>query len=186
MSSYGRNFDVRIPPVGGQRASRYSVAAETPIGVPVVTSGSQDTMGRSVVAVAAENADKPAPGKGGVLLFEAGPDAFRGSDPALTVYSDISTAPAGKAVQVINGDTVKIVLKNTANRTFLHSRTYTGRMMVAGVGATPTLAVGDFLCPGVGNGTSGYWKKTTDPAKAWLVVTSVDSTRDEVEARLNF
>ena len=78
MSSYGRNFDVRIPPVGGQRASRYSVAAEIPIGVPVVTTGAQDTMGRSVVALAAADADKPAPGEGGVLFYEAGPDAFRG------------------------------------------------------------------------------------------------------------
>lgn len=185
MSSYGKNFDVRIPPVGGQRASRYSVAAETPIGVPVVTTGAQDTMGRSVVALAAADADKPAPGEGGVLFYEAGPDAFRGKDD-LTVYSDISTAPAGKAVQVVNGNTVKVVLKNTAAHTFLHSRAYPGRMMVAGIGATPTLVVGDFLCPGTGTDVAGYWKKTTDPDMARLVVTSIDSTRDEAEARLNF
>lgn len=186
MSTYGRNLDFRTFPVGAQRAARYSVEEETVIGTPVVITGDKDSHGRLIVELAAEGADIPDVGLGGLMVFEAGPDAFRDMDRNLYNYSDIGTAPAGKAVQVVNGNQVKIVLKNTAARTFLNTRQYAGRKMVAGVGATPSIAIGDYLCPGVGTDTDGYWKKTTDPTKAWLVVTDVDSDRDEVEARLNF
>ena len=58
--------------------------------------------------------------------------------------------------------------------------------MVAGLGATPTVVVGDYLRPGVGDDTSGYWTETATEADGWLVVTSVDATRQEVEARMTF
>jgi hypothetical protein len=56
--------------------------------------------------------------------------------------------------------------------------------MVAGLGATPTLQVGDYLTPGTGNDSAGYWAETASAANAWLVVTLVDSARQEVEAEL--
>jgi hypothetical protein len=58
--------------------------------------------------------------------------------------------------------------------------------MVAGLGATPTVAVGDYLTPGTGNGTAGYWAETATEANAWLIVTAVNASTGEVEARVNF
>jgi hypothetical protein len=188
MSTYGRNFEFRVPPEGAERAGRYSLGGSDPlaIGAPVVVTGATDASGRLVVTKAAADADKPLPGQGGVLVYEYGPAAYAGDDPQLTTYSDKSTVAVGEAVQVVNGDGVKVVLRNTAASTFLTLRNYAGRTMVAGLGATPTLQVGDKLCPGTGNDSAGYWKETSDAAKAWLVVTKVDTTRGEVEARLNF
>lgn len=186
MSTYGRNFDVRVPPLSGQRGSRYSVDEVTVIGVPVLATGDEDAYGRQIVELATGDQAKPKVGIGGVMIYEVGPETYDTFNH-LTLYSDISTADAGRPVQVVNGNTVKIVLKNTpASTTFLHTRTYVGRKMVAGVGATPTLVVGDYLTPGTGNDTDGYWAKTSTAANGWLVVTSIDSVRDEVEARLNF
>lgn len=187
MSTYGRNLDFRVPPIGRQRGSRYSVAADTVIGVPVLTTGALDVMGRRVVGLAAADSAIPAPGAGGLMVFEAGPDAFRTFDPNLTTYSDIGIAVSGKAVQVVSGKSVKIVLKNTVTGLFLHTRTYIGRTMVAGMGATPSVAVGDGLTPGVGSDTAGYWKKNAGAAaNSWLIIDSIDIVRDEIEAHLNF
>ena len=87
----------------------------------------------------------------------------------------------------MNGTDVKIVLRNTSDETFLQTRAYTGRVMVAGIGiATPTLAVGDYLTPGTGDDDNGYWAETATAANAWLVITKVDNDRGEVEARLTF
>jgi hypothetical protein len=58
--------------------------------------------------------------------------------------------------------------------------------MVAGLGATPTVAIGDYLTPGAGDDVSGYWAETATAANGWLVVTKVDADRGELEARLNF
>ena len=58
---------------------------------------------------------------------------------------------------------------------------------MAGIGiATPTIAVGDFLTPGVGNDSAGYWAEVGAGATAWLVVTGIDNARAEVEAQLLF
>lgn len=185
MGSYGRNFDFRVTPKAQDRQARYSVETALPIGAPVVVTGDTDDYGRMVVELAAEGADKPDPGQGGIAVYEYAWMAFRGDDPSLVQYSDKDVVPANEALQVVSGSANKVVLTNTSARSF-GSRNYTGRKMVAGVGATPTVEAGDYLCPGAGNATDGYWKKTTDPTEAWLVVTSVDSVRDEVEARLNF
>jgi hypothetical protein len=105
-------------------------------------------------------------------------------DPAYYTYSDRDQMPQGKLVQLIIGPNVKVVFRNTADRTFMATRDYDGRIMVAGMGATPTVAVGDYLTPGTGNDSAGYWAETGSAANAWLVVTNVDAARQEVEAEL--
>lgn len=190
MASYGRNFDFRVPPVGGQRGSRYALKAgedSIPIGTPVVVDTTAGDTGRDMLEVTlATGAQAPVPGISGIAVFEYAPAAFAGDDPYLTLYSDKDTVPKGAAIQLVSGDTVKVVFKNTVDRTFLHTRDYDGRTMVAGLGATPTVAVGDYLTPGTGDDTAGYWAETSDATKAWLVVTKVDNTRGEVEAKMAF
>lgn len=181
-----RNFEFRVSPLGGQRGGRYTLGgAAQPIGVPVKTTGANDGLGRAVVQLATGDQVAPKSGQGGVLYYQD--ERYVGVDQMLTTYSDMDTAPLGAAVQVVSGDTVKVALTNTTATTFLNRTGYpTARVMVAGVGATPTVAVGNFLTPGVGNATDGYWAETATAANAWLVVTSVDSTTGVVEARLAF
>jgi hypothetical protein len=197
MASYGRNFDFRVPPRSGERTGRnvltdtgLSGGTSVPIGAPVVydsAEGVNDDFTAARSFKLATGAQAPAPGRCGILVYEHAPAAFAGDDPFLTTYSDKDTAPVGKLVQVVSGDTVKVMLKNTADRTFLNTRDYTGRKMVAGLGgATPTIAVGDYLTPGTGNDTAGYWAETGSATNAWLVVTAVDNDRAEVEAQFLF
>lgn len=191
MGSYGRNFEFRVPPDGAQRGARYALPttapADIPIGAPVrVADGAApDEMGRLPVALAT-GAQAPKKGLSGIALYEWAPAAFAGDDPYLTTYSDKGTVPRGHALQVISGDMVKPVFKNTTDKVYLHTRTYTGRTMIAGMGATPTLAVGDMLTPGTGNDTAGYWAETANAAEAWLIVEFIDAARHEVECRLAF
>jgi hypothetical protein len=184
--SYGRNFEFRVTPRQGERAGRYYLDdTAQPIGAPVVLSGDTDDLGRLGVELATGAQAKPAPGTGGILVFEH--IQFTGVDPAENTYSDFDTAPAGKAVQVVNGTTVKVAFKNTEDTGFLVRTGYpAARTMVDEVGATVGVEVGDFLTPGVGNDTDGYWAKTETAANAWLIVTAVNTTTGEVEARLNF
>lgn len=193
MGSYGRNFEFRIPPVHGSRGGRFylpSDQADIPIGVPVLVADgatpSVDFTGALPVQIATGDQAKPKPGMGGIVLYEHAPAAYAGFDPALTTYSDIDLVPHGKMCQVIEGGEVKVAFRNTEDHVFLQTRNYTGRVMVAGLGATPTVQVGDYLTPGVGNDDDGYWAETATAANGWLVVTNVDNTRGEVEARLNF
>lgn len=190
--SYGNQIEFRVPPHSGQRAGRYFLDEAEPvvIGAPVVvdTDGDENDLGLLPVNLATGGAGRPVPGMGGILVFEhKNAEAFAGYDTALTTYSDISHAPAGKAVQVVNGTEVKVVLRNTDDSTFLNTREYAGRTMVAGLGgATPTVAVGDFLSPGAGNDDDGYWAAGGDADTGWLVVTKVDNDRNELEARVLF
>lgn len=194
MSSYGRNFEFRVPPHGTDRAGRWVLSGATggsvPIGAPVTfdsaVSASAEFTNASAVKLAT-GAQAPDPGVCGVLVYEHAPAAFAGNDPMLTTYSDLDTAPVGKLVQVVSGTDVKVVLRNTEDRTFLGARDYEGRKMVAGIGqATPTISVGDYLTPGTGSDAAGYWAETSNASEAWLVVTAVDNARAEVEARLLF
>lgn len=188
MSSYGRNFEFRVPPRSENRSGRYYLDGSTdiPIGAPVVYSGgAENGLGLQPVLLATGAQDAPRPGQGGIAVYEYGPAAYAGDDPFLTTYSDKDTVPAGDAVQVVNGDYVKVVLRNTTDETFLETRSYTGRVMVAGLGAT-SIAVGDLLTPGAGNDDDGYYTETSTAAEGWLVVTKVDNDRSEVEARLAF
>ncbi len=189
MGTYGRNFEFRVPPKAGERGGRYSVpttGTAIPIGAPVkvTAAAAADSLGLAPVTLAT-GATIPAPGIHGIAVYEWGPAAFAGDDPDLTTYSDKGYVPLGAAVQVVSGPSVKVVLGNTVASTFLVARSYTGRVMVAGLGATPTLAVGDFLTPGVGNDTDGYWAEGTAD-NGWLVITAVSTARSEVEARFTF
>jgi hypothetical protein len=191
VGTYGRNFEFRVPPDGGQRGARYALPstapADIPIGAPVrVADGATaDEMGRLPVALAT-GAQAPKKGLSGIVLYEWAPAAYAGSDPYLTTFSDKDKVPRGQACQVVSGDMVKVVFRNTVDKVFLHTRDYPGRVIVAGLGTTPTLAVGDMLTPGTGDDSAGYWTETADAADAWLIVEHIDSTRQEIECRLAF
>lgn len=192
MGSYGRNFDFRVAPHGGERGSRFmlSTTADRPIGVPVKYDSSVDTTayGSGVLGVVlATTAQAPVVTQSGVLVYENAPAGYAGNDPFLTRYSDMDKADKGKLVQVVHGTTVKVVFTNTYDRTFLQTRSYTGRVMVAGItGATATIAVGDYLTPGVGTDADGYWAETATASNGWLRVTAVDNANDELEAVMLF
>jgi hypothetical protein len=190
MGTYGRNFEFRIPPEAQNRKGRFAVpttGTPLPIGAPVqvdtaAAATDLDLQPLELVTGATARAG----GHKGILVYEWGPAAFAGVDPFLTTYSDRDFAPLGAAVQLVNGPEVKVVFTNTAAQTFLNTRSYPGRIMVAGMGATPSLAVGDFLTPGTGDDTAGYWAETATEADAWLVVDHVDVGRQEVEATFLF
>lgn len=182
-----RNFEFRVSPDGGQRGGRYVLdGTNVPVGAPVVATGAVDALGRNVVELATGAQDVPKSGYGGILVYEE--IVYAGVDPVLTTYSDMDTVPDGSPVQVVSGGEVKVAYKNTEDGNFLGRTGYpAGRVMVAGVSlATPTVAVGDFLTPGDGNDTDGYWAETSTESEAWLVVLNVDADTDTVECRVNF
>lgn len=208
MGTYGRNLEFRVPPMSEYRQGRF-VAPVTPlsgagsagtgatgsglipIGAPVIAdlSAGQDGLGRQIVKLATSadaSGDVPPPGLSGLAIYEYGPAAFAGTDPLLTTYSDLSNIPAGQALQVVHGPHVKVVFSNTVTELFLGQRSYAGRTMVFGLGASPTAIVGDFLIPGLGDDTDGYWTSTATAAGAWFVITSVDTVRLQIEARMLF
>ena len=186
--SYGRNFEFRVTPRQGERGSRFFLDDdERPIGVPVAIAdpATSDDLGRTGVELQTGETPKPLPGTGGILVYER--IQSTGVDPYENTFSDYDTAPAGAAVQVINGTTVKVAFKNTEDTGFLIRTGYPkARVMVDEIGATVGVAVGDLLTPGAGTDSDGYWAITTTPANGWLVVTAVNTTTGEVEARLNF
>lgn len=199
MGSYGRNFEFRIVPESEQRLARYitPVSSSLVIGSAVEADyvAGLDTLGGRQFVKQAASGTPPIKGKHGILVYEYAEGAgvftdFTGRDPALTTYSDFSTAPPAKAVQVVSGPNVKVVFTNTDALTFLVTRTYAARLMVAGGGtasATPTVTVGSYLEPvTTPSDTIGYWQVTATKANAWMLVTGVDSTREEVEAMFLF
>ena len=185
-----RNFCFRKSPRHGERGGRYVLGGSDTLtsGVPVVRSGAADSVGRTTVVLATGAQAKPKAGLGGILVYE-NIDAH-GVDPVINTASDVDTVAPGKAVQVVTGTagSVKVAFTNTSDDTFLNRTSYPAtRVMVAGVSiATPTVAVGDYLTPGVGTDADGYWAETADADNAWLIVTSVNSTTGVVEAELNF
>lgn len=190
--NYGSNFTFRASPKGAQRSGRFSAPTsgdQLVIGAPVKADVSEapGALGLQPVELAT-GAQAPLKGLSGVLVYEyKGSDGWAGDDANLTTESDKGTVPLGAAVQVVSGADVKVSFRNTNDVVFLESRTYTGRTMVSeGGGATPNVNVGDYLTPGTGDDTSGYWAVTTDASQAWLIVTGVDDARGEVEARLTF
>jgi hypothetical protein len=204
MGTYGRNLEFRVPPQSEYRMGRFSTPATPlsgagtpgtgstgtgliPIGAPVTgdTSAGFDSMGRQIVRLAT-GSDVPVPGLAGLAVYEYGPAAFAGTDPLLTTYSDLGVVPAGRALQVVRGGHVKVVFYNTIAEVFLGQRTYPQRTMVNGLGATPTVTVGDFLIPGLGDDNDGYWASTGTATGAWMVITSIDLVRVSLEARLLF
>ena len=195
MSNYGRNFEFLVPPSGKQRKGRFfNDGGEIPIGAPVVVdyingnSNADNALGMQPVVLADGQTATPVNGQGGIAVYEYGPNAFSGDDPALTTYSDKDTVAAEAACQVVSGDDVKVRFRNTAASTFLNTRAYPARVMVTGLNpATPTVAVGEYLTPeDTPNDTNGYWQEEASAANAWLVITKVDADRDELEAQLTF
>ena len=185
MSTYGRNFEFRVPPVHGQRGARYVLPATEdpiPIGAPVRAADDAVPDALGLLPVTLQTAAQvPVKGLSGIAVYEHGPAWQTGDDPFLTTYSDRGDVPPGRAVQVVSGDMVKVVLRNTTARTFMQSRDYPGRLMFAG-----TPGVGDFLSPATGTDVAGYWAVNATAANAWLVVERVDTARAEIECRLAF
>lgn len=191
MSTYGRNFEFRVQPHQGQRSGRFINPAdgdEIPIGAPVVvdTAAGDDADGRLEVGLAS-GAEAPVNGMTGIVVYEWAPSAFAGDDPLLTTYSDKDYVPVGEPCYVVSGAQVEVVLRNTEELSFFGQRTYPAKTMVAGLGATPTVGVGDYLRPhDTPSDSNGYWQETSDADEAWLVVTHVDVDRGEVQARFVF
>lgn len=183
-----RNFEFRVSPKGGQRDGRWISPsdADIVIGAPVAYNDAADPNELNLPEVAlVTGATAPTPGTSGIAYYEH--IQYQDVDPFLTTWSDLGTVPRAKALQVVSGDTVKVAFRNTNDATFLASRSYTERTMVSeGAGATPNVDVGDYLTPGAGTDDDGYWAVTADADNAWLVVTAVDDSRTEVEARLLF
>jgi hypothetical protein len=188
MTTYGRNFGFRIAPQTENRSGRFvsPIAGTIPIGAPVVAdiAAGLDPMGNQIVKLAPSGAGIPA--LGGIAVYEYAAAAFAGLDPLLATYSDLGTVPQAKALRVVNGNLVKMWLANTVSEVFLGARTYPGRTMVSGIGATATVIVGNFLIPFTGDDVNGYWQSTGTAAGAWAVITNVDTVRAEVEARMLF
>ena len=190
MASYGRNFHTRISPSEQHRRGRFQLSmggASIPIGAPVTVAGGATPVGGltgALPATLATGAQAPKQGFSGIGIYEY--TDINGLDPQLYGWADQDKIPDGELFQVISGTAVKVVFNNTADRKFLGLRDYKGRVMVAGLGATPTVAVGDFLSPGPGTDAGGYWIETGTAANAWLIVTNVDASRQEVEAQMAF
>jgi len=193
LSNYGKNFEFRVVPKSENRGGRFATqsvadyATVIPQGAPVKVVGEDDLL-RATLELA-DNATPAIKGRNGIAIYEQGDGAtWAGVDPYLTTFSDLDTLPAAKAVQVISGPNVKVVLRNTTDSTFLQTRDYSGRTMVEGLGgATPAVEAGDYLEPHDDpSDENGYWKVTATLANAWLVVTSVDNDRDECEAQFLF
>jgi hypothetical protein len=188
VSSYGRNFDFRRPPEPENRPGRFVLPATgTPvaIGAPIEvdTAGSPNALDLTPVVLA--TAAGGVNGLRGIMVYEYGPAAYAGFDPLLTTYSDLGTAPLGAAVQMVSSREIKCVFRNTVAQTFLGTRHYAGRKMVAGVLGTDVV-VGTFLKPGPGSDANGYWQATATEADAWLVTENVNEAAGEVEARFLF
>lgn len=171
MSS-SKNFEFRKDPRSGQRSSRFRLGSEAvPIGAPVVLSATADHLTDELGLLEVElatGAQAPEKAVCGIAVFEH-------IDPDEAVYGDVSVCPAGRPVQVTYGDAVKVAFRNTADRT-----------MVAGLGATPTLEVGDLLSPGTGTDEDGYWAANSTASNGWMVVTHVDASVGLVEAEFIF
>jgi hypothetical protein len=185
MGTYGRNFEFRITPTEEQRHGRVLFAGATPvpIGVPLVVADNAVPDAAWTEALPATLATGAQPfdhGQCGIGVYEH--IDINGYDPALYGFSDIDMIPVKRLVQLTAGPNTKVVFTNTTAHSFMGVRNYTGRIMVAGMGATPTVRVGDLLTPGAGNDTAGYWAVNATAANAWLRVTSVDAARQMVEA----
>lgn len=115
----------------------------------------------------------------GLLVFEH--ITNRGVDPFLTTPSDFDTVPLNQYAQFVHGIGTKVWFKNTDTKTLYDGRTIESRTLVAGLGATPTVAAGDFLTAD----TDGTLKEGTS-SNGWLVVEQVDATLGLVECRFTF
>lgn len=124
----------------------------------------------------------------GVLVYEhitnAGLGGFNGVDMQLTNVMDapFNVAPRGAYAQIVHGIGTKVWYRNTVDKPLYDARVQVGLTVVAGLGATPTLAVGDGLVP-AGDGT---WRESAGAEVSWLTVEQVDAVAGRVEARFAF
>lgn len=165
-----RNGRFRIP-AAGLTADAGQVNGEVLIGTAVILD--PDNPGFVTRPGAAE-----APGPHcGLVVYEH--IQWKGTDPALTTSRDFETVPNGQYVQVMRGPGTKVWFKNTEDKTLYDGRSQPGRTLVAGLGATPTVAVGEFLTV-TADGTFAEGTATN----GWFLVEQVDG--DLVEARFTF
>lgn len=183
MGTYGRNFHFLQSPQPGDRLGRYVAGASILIGAPVEAGTDVDGNGQRTVTLKTGTV-KPIKGKHGILIWEAPSAYLPGFDPMISVPDDLDHCPIGASVQLVSSDDVRIRLRNTEAYVIQGQRTYAARTMVAGLGATPTLAVDDYIGPGDGDDTNGYWAEVAE-ANAWAVVTAVYDT-GELDAQLVF
>ena len=189
MSNYGRYFEFRNSPRPEDRYGRaLSPNLVIPIGAPVERTATVNADGRNVYQLATGvPTSRPRPVESGIAVFEWAYNAYAGQDPELQVVSDFSDIPANSPIQVVHGTNVKVVLRNIAEDTnFMDMRTYDDARTFVAPTDLSTLAVGNFLVPGTGDGTAGYWAEGGDADTAWLEITSIDTVRGEVEAQLLF
>lgn len=182
--AYGRNFGFRsfenIVRLGRQRTPK--TGAPILLGAAVVVDDSAPGFLR--LATAAEDPTQ----LGGVLVYEyintQGVGGFNGVDMNLTTVSDVpfNVAPKGAYAQIVHGIGVKVWYRNTADKPLYDGRNQTGLTVVAGLGATPTVAIGDGLVP-AGDGT---WREAAGTETAWLYVEQLDAVAGRVEARFAF
>lgn len=102
-----------------------------------------------------------------------------GVDPYTSTALDFEVVPAGQYAQVLRGPGTKVWFKNTETAISYDGKSRAGRSLVAGLGATPTVSVGDFLTV---TATGTYEEGTA--ANGWFVVEQVQG--DLVEARFTF
>lgn len=189
MSNYGRYFEFRNAPTPENRYGRaLSPNAVIPIGAPVSQTATVNADQRNVYELdTGVPAARPLPVIQGLAVFEHSYNAYAGFDTELTVPSDFSDIPANSPIQVCHGTNIKVVFRNiTEDTVFLTQRTYDDARVMIAPGDLSTLAVGNFIVPGTGDGTSGYWAEGGDATTAWFVITSVDTARGEVEAQMLF
>lgn len=118
----------------------------------------------------------------GIVLYEH--IQYQGVDPFMTTSQDypFTVVPLGRFAQMIRGNGVKVWFKNTADKPLYDGRVQTGATLVAGLGgATPTIAVGDYLTPAA----DGTWAEG-NATNGWLQVENVVNSTGLCEARFTF
>lgn len=186
MGSNGRNFSWLQSPEREDRLGRYYAPASLLFGTPVhvIDDTGLDENGQLHLELA-PSGTAPRKGLTGIIDWVSPTAMPLGFDARMTRPSDIDHCPDEVSVQLCAGPATRIRLTNTVASTFQHQRPYTGRVMLGGLGATPTVHVGDFLVPGDGNDVDGYWDAQTDDTDAWLIVLGVYDT-GEVDAQFLF
>jgi hypothetical protein len=185
MGVYGRNAWWLTPPEPSDRRGRYVLGDDILIFSCVTAGTDLDDNGQRELQQAAQNTP-PKLGKHGILIYENPFGTAPGFDPVQYAFGDFDTAPVGQPAQLVSGRGLKFRLKNTAEEVVQGQRTYAARKMVAGLGgATPTVAVDDFIGPKTSpTDATGWWQECTE-ANAWAIVTAVYDT-DELDAELVF